>query len=149
MQNRAIMPTLWLLIALFLMLILHFALPLHTLVALPWNLSGLLPLALGIAINLIADGAFHQAHTTVKPFRESSALITEGVFAFTRNPMYLGFVAVLTGAALLLGTVTPWLVILPFAVLMDRGYIAVEEQMLADKFGPVWEEYRSRVRRWL
>ncbi|MDY0019710.1 MAG: isoprenylcysteine carboxylmethyltransferase family protein [Anaerolineae bacterium] len=149
MQNRAIMPTLWLLIVLFLMLILHFALPLRTLVALPWSLSGLLPLALGIAINLIADGAFHQAHTTVKPFRESSALITEGVFAFTRNPMYLGFIAVLTGAALLLGTITPWLVILPFAVLMDRGYIAVEEQMLADKFGPAWDAYRSRVRRWL
>lgn len=50
-----------------------------------------------------------QAGTTVKPFQESTALITDGVFRLSRNPMYLGFVLVLTGIATLLGSLTPWL----------------------------------------
>ena len=148
MQNRTVMPTTWLLLALLLMVGLHSIIPLRGLVVMPWRLIGLLPLVLGVALNLIADKAFHQAQTTVKSFQESTTLMTTGVFRFTRNPMYLGFLLTLGGVALLLGSVTPWLVIAPFIWLLDRAYIAVEEQMLAKTFGAAWDAYRARVRRW-
>jgi protein-S-isoprenylcysteine O-methyltransferase Ste14 len=143
------MPTAWLLIALVVMAILGFLFPLMRIIPAPWVLLGVVPLALGVAMNLVADRAFHRADTTVKPFQESSALLTDGVFRISRNPMYLGFVLILAGVAVLFGTVTPWLVIPAFAALIGRAYIRVEERMLAEKFGAVWQEYSRKTRRWL
>jgi protein-S-isoprenylcysteine O-methyltransferase Ste14 len=67
----------------------------------------------------------------------------------SRNPMYLGMVLILTGIALLLRSLSPFLVILPFAILLERSFIRVEEGMLARKFGPKWEAYKAKTRRWL
>jgi protein-S-isoprenylcysteine O-methyltransferase Ste14 len=112
-------------------------------------LLGLLPLILGIAINVIADNLFHQVKTTVRPFEESSVLVTSGPFRWSRNPMYLGFVLILTGIGILLGSLTPFAIVLAFAVLIDRRFIQVEEHMLAAEFGAVWQAYIERTRRWL
>jgi protein-S-isoprenylcysteine O-methyltransferase Ste14 len=149
MKGNKVLPTTYLLIAILSMIVFHFLLPAVNLIPLPWNIIGILPLALGIAINLIADSAFRKAGTTVKPFAESSALITEDVFRISRHPMYLGFVLGLIGVAILLGSLTPWLVIPVFAVLMDRVFIQVEERMLEQKFGQAWLEYKRQVRRWI
>jgi protein-S-isoprenylcysteine O-methyltransferase Ste14 len=144
-----VLPPTYLLVALVLILVLHFTLPVFKIVPMPWNLLGIVPLALGIALNLVADKAFHQAQTTVKPFEESTALVTTGVFRLTRNPMYLGYLLILLGVALIVGSATPYVVIAVFALLMDRTFIRVEEQMLEKQFGQVWLEYANRVRRWL
>ena len=143
------MPTTYLLVSIVAMLALHFLLPVAKVVPLPWNLAGIVPLALGIGLNLAADRSFHTAHTTVRPFEESSALVTGGGFRVTRNPMYVGFLLLLIGLALLLRSVTPFVVILAFAIVLDRRFVAVEERMLAERFGPEWERYRERTRRWL
>jgi protein-S-isoprenylcysteine O-methyltransferase Ste14 len=63
--------------------------------------------------------------------------------------MYLGFVLILLGVALLLGSLTPWLVIPIFAILIDRVFIQVEERMLAEQFGQDWSTYKAGARRWL
>lgn len=149
MSVQKVMPTAWLLIAIAAMIALHFLLPVMTIVPPLWNLLGIIPLALGVIVNLVADRAFHRARTTVKPFEESSALITDGVFRFSRNPMYLGFVLVLLGIAVLVRTLTPYGVVIAFAIWTDRTYVAVEERMLAEKFGAQWEAYRRRTRRWI
>lgn len=149
MNVKRIMPTTWLLTAIVAMVALHFLLPVTTVVPSLWNLLGIIPLALGVIINLVADRAFHQARTTVKPFEESSALITDGVFRISRNPMYLGFVLVLLGIAVLVRTLTPYAVVVAFAIWTDRMYVAVEERMLAARFGAQWEAYRQRTRRWI
>jgi protein-S-isoprenylcysteine O-methyltransferase Ste14 len=143
------MPTLWLLVAIVVQAALQFLLPLPRVIPVPWNLLGAIPVALGVILNLVADRAFHEAGTTVKPFEESSALLTGGVFRITRNPMYLGFALILLGIALLLTSLWPLLVVVGFAVLMDRAYIRVEERMLAARFGDGWQRYRSKTRRWL
>ncbi len=149
MKSKPVLPPTCVLLSLVVMLLLHFLLPLLQIIPLPWGLVGLIPLAAGIALNLLADRAFHQVDTTVKPFQESTALITTGVYRLSRHPMYLGFALILAGAAALLGSLTPWIMIPVFIILMEMAYIRVEESMLAQKFGPGWLAYKSKVRRWI
>jgi protein-S-isoprenylcysteine O-methyltransferase Ste14 len=146
--KKRVMPTAWLLLALAAVAALHLGLPLLRIIPSPWNLAGLLPLLGGVALNLIADREFHRAATTVKPFEISKALLTRGVFRFSRNPMYLGFFLLLAGTAWLLGTASPWLVIPPFFLVLATGYVRHEEEMLAAAFGPQWQAYKLRTRRW-
>lgn len=149
MKSIKIMPPTWMLIAIIAMLALNFLFPIALIIPNLWNLIGLVFLASGMGLNLVGDNAFKQARTTIKPFNESSTLVTDGVFQFSRNPMYLGMVLVLTGIALLLRSLSPFLVIIPFAILIDKTFIRIEERMLAETFGASWEAYKARTRRWL
>ncbi len=63
--------------------------------------------------------------------------------------MYLGMVLIVSGAALLEGSVSPWIAVVALAVLLDRIFIVREENMLGETFGAAFEDYRRRVRRWL
>jgi protein-S-isoprenylcysteine O-methyltransferase Ste14 len=114
-----------------------------------WRMLGAVPALLGGVLTIWADGLFKQADTTVKPDGEPSALVTAGPFGISRNPMYLGMVLVLLGFAWGLGSVTPFLVAPVFAVLVQRTFILSEEESLRRKFGPVYEEYARRIRRWV
>jgi protein-S-isoprenylcysteine O-methyltransferase Ste14 len=103
----------------------------------------------GGTLTVYAAGLFTKAGTTVKPFQPSTALVTSGPYRFTRNPMYLGMVIALIGVGLMLGSLTPFLVIAAFALLIDRRFIRVEEEMLRGAFGSAYTEFTSSVRRWL
>ena len=149
MKSTKIMPPTWMLIAIIAMLALNFLLPVAKIIPTLWNLSGLIFLVSGITLNLIADRAFHRVGTTVKPYQESSDLVTSGVFQLSRNPMYLGMVLILIGVAVLLRSLSPLLIVIPFAILIDQIYIRVEEQMLTEKFGAKWQTYKQQTRRWL
>jgi protein-S-isoprenylcysteine O-methyltransferase Ste14 len=147
-MKKALPPT-YLLLALAVMAALHLALPVCRYWSLPLALAGAVPLALGVLLNLMADRQFKRYETTVKPFQRSSALVTAFPFSISRNPMYLGMALLLLGVALLLGTVTALVPVVIFPFVVDRVFIRVEERMLAETFGQVWEEYRARVRRWI
>ena len=149
MKPMKIMPTTYLLLAMLVMIATHFLFPGLLIIPPLWNLLGLIPLVMGVVINLVADGAFHKANTTVKPFEESSVLVTDGIFRISRNPMYLGFVLTLIGIAILLRSLTPYVVILAFAIWIQSRFITVEERMLAKKFGTEWQMYKRSTRRWL
>jgi protein-S-isoprenylcysteine O-methyltransferase Ste14 len=149
MQGRRVFPTTYLLISVVVMVALHILFPVATVIPLPWSVLGIVPLACGVGINIVADNALHKAQTTVKPFEESTALVTNGVYLFSRHPMYLGFVLILLGIALLLRSLTPYVIIPVFAILMDRTFIEVEERMLEERFGQTWWEYKKKVRRWV
>ena len=148
-MHKKVMPTTYLLIALLAMLLLLFSQPLNQIIPMPWNLFGTVPVLLGIGINLLADKALHKAKTTVKPFQESTTLITDGVYGFSRHPMYLGFVMILIGVAALLGALVPWMIVLIYTVQLESVYIQVEERMLSEKFGASWMDYKRKVRRWI
>lgn len=149
MKRKPVLPPTYLWAAMIVMVALHFVFPVERIIPFPWDLFGALPLALGAALNIIADKAFRDAKTTVKPFQESAALVTDGVYRISRHPMYLGFVLILLGLAVLLGSLTPFFVVPIFAVVMDRVFIEVEERMLAEQFGRVWLDYKAKVRRWM
>jgi protein-S-isoprenylcysteine O-methyltransferase Ste14 len=67
----------------------------------------------------MADAVFKREQTTVKPFEKSTALVVTGVFQISRHPMYLGMVLILLGIAILMGTLTPLIVVVIFGILMD------------------------------
>ncbi len=146
---RRPLPPVVLLVAIVLLGVTHLWVPLAGWIAFPFNLLGILPLALGIYLNLGADALLKRHQTTVKPFEASARLVTRGVYGATRHPMYLGFVLILLGIAVLLGSATPFVVVVLFGVLIDRTYVRVEESMLRERFGEEWRAYTGAVRKWL
>lgn len=149
MKSFKIKPPTYVLIAIILVITLHFSLPIMSLIPTPWILLGIVPIIAGLVINISADQTFHRAETPVCPFDAPSALVTYGPYRFTRNPMYLGFVLVLIGVAMLMGSLTPFVIVFALGLLLDRMFINMEEQKLAVEFGAKWEEYKSQTRRWL
>jgi protein-S-isoprenylcysteine O-methyltransferase Ste14 len=96
-----------------------------------------------------AVGRFARAGTNVIPFKPTTALVTDGPYRITRNPMYVGmaclYVAIAVGFSLI------WaLFLLPLVLIaVDRLVIAKEEPYLERLFGEPYLDYKSRVRRWL
>ena len=148
-MRKKLMPPTYLLIAVILCVTLHFILPIKIIIPATWNLVGLIPVILGIWINLAADRELKLAETTVKPFAESYALVQVGVYRFSRNPMYLGFIAILLGISILLRTLSPFIVVIAYAILIDTTFIRYEEHKLARLFSDEWDQYRSKVRKWI
>ena len=149
MRFIEIIPPVYVYLAIALMAALHFLLPGMDVLDAPWIFLGAVPLAIGIALNLAADGAFKKRGTSVKPLDESAALVTSGAFGVSRHPMYLGFTLILLGIALLAGTLTPFAVVVLFAVFIDAVFIRFEERKMERSFGEEWLAYKRRVRRWL
>jgi protein-S-isoprenylcysteine O-methyltransferase Ste14 len=92
---------------------------------------------------------FFASGNTVVLILPAKSLQTTGIYAITRNPMYLGLALVYLGAAGLAGS---WwtLILFPVLVLIMQGYvIRREERYLAREFGAEYEAYRKRVRRWI
>ncbi len=119
------------------------------LLASPWHYAGIVVLACGIAIAAAASRQFAVVGTNIVPLTPSSTLVTNGAFALTRNPMYLGMVLALIGTALLLNRPLPWLVPVGFATLIYLRFIRHEEALMAQTFGDAYLQYKQRVRRWI
>jgi len=148
-KRKRLLPPAYLFASLVIMALLHLFAPVATYIAFPYNLIGGIPLVLGIILNLVADAAFKRNRTTVKPFEESMTLVTDGVFRVSRHPMYLGMVLVLLGIAIVMGSLTPLIVVVAFAIAMELAFVGTEEKMLEDKFGEAWRRYTRQVRRWI
>lgn len=85
----------------------------------------------------------------MKPYEESKDLVTDGIFRISRHPMYLGMVLILLGISILLSSLTPFIVVTTFAVIMETVFIRVEEQMMQETFGLEYVEYKQKVRKWI
>ncbi|HDH57573.1 MAG TPA: isoprenylcysteine carboxylmethyltransferase family protein [Bacteroidetes bacterium] len=148
-KNKRALPPTYLFLALVVIVVLHFLLPGKQIIAFPWNILGIFPVIVGSLFNLAADKALKKHETTVKPFQKSTALITDGVYGISRHPMYLGFVLILGGVVVLLGSLTPYIVVVLFPILMEGVFIRIEEKMLEEQFGERWSSYKAKVRRWV
>ncbi|TAK92359.1 MAG: isoprenylcysteine carboxylmethyltransferase family protein [Burkholderiaceae bacterium] len=105
----------------------------------------------GLAISLAGALALRRARTTINPFKPetSTAVVSTGIFRFTRNPMYLGLTLVLLGWAAYLRNATVFLWIPLFMLYLTRFQIVPEERALAERFGSEFTAYRMKVGRWL
>ncbi|RMF24870.1 MAG: isoprenylcysteine carboxylmethyltransferase family protein, partial [Cyanobacteria bacterium J083] len=104
---------------------------------------------IGIVMVLASAFLFKQKNTTIKPLEESTYLVQEGLFKYSRNPIYLGMTISLLGVGLFLGSLTPFFVIPLFVWLIQTLFIEQEEKMLEEKFGDEYRQYKQKVRRWV
>jgi protein-S-isoprenylcysteine O-methyltransferase Ste14 len=106
---------------------------------------------LGLLVSLSGVIEFRRARTTVNPMTPSasSSLVTAGIYTVTRNPMYLGFAMFLLGWGIFLANPVSLLVIPCFVFYMTRFQIIPEERALQSLFGPDFQAYRAKARRWL
>ncbi len=124
-------------------------LPAEPILSQPWPWVGVLIFIIGASCTGLGVRRFRKAETNLVPFSESTALVTHGLYAYTRNPMYLGMVVALAGVALLLNERWPWLVLPVFAAVIQFRFIRFEEQLMETTFGDDYLAYKARVRRWL
>lgn len=148
-QKRKIVPPVYLLATLILMALMHFWMPLAEFVPAPFKYGGAVLVLLGLGIVAVSARAFDKAETGIVPFEEATVLVTGGFYRFSRNPMYLGMVFLLLGAAILFGTVGSLLPIPFFVWIIRNNFILGEERFLAKAFGQQYLDFMSRVRRWL
>ncbi len=110
---------------------------------------GLSLAAIGIGLAAFSVRAFARAGTSVVPGLPSTALVTSGPYAITRNPIYIGFVLVYFGFAIVLTSVWVLLLLIPVLLIFQRGVVEREEAYLERQFGEAYRKYRARVPRWL
>ncbi len=122
--------------------------------AIPGLIRGVLACAIfaaGIALIVAARVALDRAHTTWLPSKpqRTTALVTSGVFGFSRNPTYLGMLLVLVGWSVVLADPIALVLTAPFVLYMDRFQVVPEERALTKMIGDDYLDYARRVRRWL
>ncbi len=113
-----------------------------------YGIGGILVL-LGAVLLFFAATSFARAGTGVRHKAGSSALVTSGPHAFTRNPMYLGMALAYAGFALLADSLVALLALAPLLLVIQFGVIAVEERFMEATFGDDYRAYKKRVRPWI
>jgi len=102
-----------------------------------------------VALVLWAGMRFVRARTHVDVRKPATALVTDGPYRLSRNPMYIAASLLYAGVALWLSLVWTLMALIPCLVVLHYGVIAREERYLEAKFGQRYLDYRTRVRRWL
>ncbi len=109
-----------------------------------------LPLIIGgLLLDGAAAGYFRRLGTAVEPWKPSTVLAVDGLYRFSRNPIYLGFAITYVGLAVAVDSVFVLLLLIPCLWVVDRFVIQREERYLSARFGADYDVYRARVRRWL
>ncbi len=146
---KKLLPPLLLLIVVVLMPILGRVIPVVDLPLGAARWGGWLLVLGGLIVSAVARRQFDRIGSNVNTFQEPGQLVTDGLFRFTRNPMYLGFALISIGVACWVESLSALLLALAFVVLTDLWYIRFEERAMDAKFGVAYRSYRRRVRRWI
>ncbi len=131
------------------MVLLDRALPLAGLFPASIRIAGIVLLTAGFLMIAAVGLLLLRRDTEVHTFGRPRKLVTEGLFRFSRNPIYLGFLLSLIGVWIYLGSLSPVAGCLIFFVVADRWYIPFEERQLERAFGPAYGTYRAGVGLWL
>jgi protein-S-isoprenylcysteine O-methyltransferase Ste14 len=115
----------------------------------PWRWLGGALIVLGVIFIAVPAWQFGTRGTTIKPFQESSALVVDGLFSISRNPIYLGMVMITAGTWVGLGSASPLVVVIGFFFILTELFIKQEERMLERQFDSEYRQYKERVRRWV
>ncbi len=143
------LPPVWLLLSLLTQLGLYFVAPGPRWLAPPYTHAGWGLVGAGTALSGLSALRFTHAGTGVRPFTPATQLVARGAFRWTRNPMYLGLVAITLGVAVVLGTLASAFVPPGFFAVLHLRFVRAEERFLRERFGSAYDDYCARVRRWL
>ncbi|MFQ5609705.1 MAG: methyltransferase family protein [Woeseiaceae bacterium] len=111
--------------------------------------AGAITAVAGFAIMLRAWWLFQRADTPIRPTDDSTTLITDDIYALSRNPMYLGITLMLLAAGLATGSFPFFVATLANFAIIDRHFCAFEEKRLLVQYGDEYRDYCARVRRWI
>ena len=123
--------------------------PPHTLLHIPYKLIASVGIIFGFTVMTWAWLQFRKSDTAVCPTAITSRIVTNGAYKYSQNPMYLGFLFMLTGASFLMGTIPSMLAPIVFFIIIDKVFIPYEEEKLLSDFGDVYSKYQMVTRRWL
>ena len=106
---------------------------------------------LGFYIIIRSSRLFAIAKTSIDPLRpfKSTFLITNDIYKYSRNPMYFGYLLILLSSSVYLSNIISIIIIPLFIFIINFIQIIPEEEALKDLFGPNYDEYASKVRRWI
>ena len=127
---------------------LYFVLPKMRVIIFPYNFLGTIVIFFGVYFNIWAWFLFKKNNTPEK-FEKSTCIVKEGLYRFTRNPMYLGMVLILLGLSICLGNLICLISPIIFLIIISLIFIPYEEKKMQDTFGQEYLDYKNSVRRWL
>jgi protein-S-isoprenylcysteine O-methyltransferase Ste14 len=104
---------------------------------------------IGISLGALSVLEFRRAGTSVVPGEPSTVLLDGGPYRFTRNPIYIAFVILYFGLAIMLTSAWMLVLLIPVLLILQRGVVEREEAYLEAKFGEAYRKYQARVPRWL
>ena len=147
-REKGPMPPVIILIAILFQIALHKLLPIMIIFEkMDW--IGIVMGFLGFFIFTGSALLFRINKTTMIPFQDPSFLITNGIYKYTRNPMYLGMLFVQFGIAIYFGSISPFIIPFLFIPIMNSRIIQHEEVMLEKQFGESYIIFKNSVRRWI
>ena len=123
--------------------------PIYKIIYFPFNIPGIFLFLSGVTISLRGSEKFEQKGTTSMTFGKPSVLVTEGIYEYSRNPMYLGLLLALIGICWALGSISTIPPVVFYALMLDKYYIPFEENILHNEFGEMYSGYKDHVRRWI
>ncbi len=108
-------------------------------------------IVLGFYIIIRSSRLFAKAKTSIDPLKpfKSTYLITNDIYKYSRNPMYIGYILILLSSSVYLGNIISIIIIPLFIFIINFIQIIPEEEALKDLFGPNYDEYFLKVRRWI
>jgi len=148
-RRTPLFPPVWALFTIGMQYALWRLLPGPQLLGQGWSSVGLGLVGIGFMLILYCAGLFHRSGTTIEPGHVSEALIIRGPYRWSRNPIYASMFIALVGTAVWFGNLTAFLPLIGFHWIISSQFIALEEEMLIERFGDDYREYRDQVRRWL
>ncbi len=109
----------------------------------------LVVILIGVSILLLAFRQMTRNKTTINPKGATTRIVGDGVYAYTRNPMYLALTLLYSGGCIMANAWWGLLLLIPLLMVVQKGIIEREEAYLIRKFGDQYLRYKGRVRRWL
>jgi protein-S-isoprenylcysteine O-methyltransferase Ste14 len=126
-----------------------FPLPILSAHAFPRYLAGVALAAAGFVMIVMGMRRFQAAGTNIPPNLPTTALVVDGIYRRTRNPLYLGLILIYLGLGVAAGSFWAIGLVVPLLWVINTGVIAREERYLERKFGDAYRAYKARVRRWI
>ena len=143
------LPPLVYLAGLLLGLLIHYFSPVRFLEESVSTWVGILLILVSMTIGLLALLAFQRAGTSPHLHKPTTAIVTDGIYQLSRNPMYVSLSVFYLGLACWINSLWILLLIVPVLMVVEWGIIKREEQYLEQKFGDEYLRYKSQVRRWI
>ncbi|MDA8539797.1 isoprenylcysteine carboxylmethyltransferase family protein [Alphaproteobacteria bacterium] len=144
-----IYPPLMVLAGILAQLLIGYVAPVRPILNETWQYIGVGLMLFGFAVILLVARGFRTNETTIIPDGQPSTLMENGLFAYSRNPIYLGMAIFLLGSALAVGHIWALAILPVFVLLVQQIWIVKEEETLEAEFGQIYRNYKMRVRRWL